>query len=220
MAKKKKADLPDIPQIRWVEISHVKENEENPRKIRKVMFQKLKNSMTERPEFYPLMPLKVDDDGIILGGNMRFKASLELGHEYVPIQNIGHLDPEARKEFLIKDNAKYGEYDWPLVEEYGYSYELMDYWGELVPMQKKIGSMKDGDEIELEQSVQLEPPQEYLIIVAPPNSLEWEQLKEDLKLKMVRRGGYKKGSAFDATGLERVIPLKEFRKRYVDSSTK
>ena len=57
--------------------------------------------------------------------------------------------------------------------------------------------------------------------MADPNSIEWEELKETLKLKMVRRGGYKKGSGFDAVSIERVITWQDFKNRiYVDSGTK
>jgi hypothetical protein len=73
--------------------------------------------------------------------------------------------------------------------------------------------MEDGEEIEFEQSVQIEPPQEYILIMADPNSVEWEELKEMLKLKMVSRGGYKKGSPFDASGIERVITWVDLKER-------
>ena len=57
--------------------------------------------------------------------------------------------------------------------------------------------------------------------MAEPNSVEWEELKETLKLRMVRRGGYKKGSAFDAIALERVLKWNDLKERLnADSSTK
>ena len=56
--------------------------------------------------------------------------------------------------------------------------------------------------------------------MAEPNSEDCEEIKELLKLKMVRRGGYKEGSAFDAVSLERVLNWNDFKKRYVNSSTK
>jgi hypothetical protein len=68
--------------------------------------------------------------------------------------------------------------------------------------------------------VQLIPPKEYILIMAEPNSNDWEELKEVLKLKMVRRGGYKEGSSFDAVSLERVLTWEDLKKRYVNSSTK
>jgi hypothetical protein len=53
-----------------------------------------------------------------------------------------------------------------------------------------------------------------------PNSVEWENLKETLKLKIVRRGGYKEGSAFDAVSLERVLLWNDLKLRLnVNSGT-
>ena len=57
--------------------------------------------------------------------------------------------------------------------------------------------------------------------MAEPNSVDWEEIKQTLKLKMVRRGGYKKGSAFDSVGLERVLNWGDFKKRInANSDTK
>ena len=80
--------------------------------------------------------------------------------------------------------------------------------------------MEEDDELEIPQSVQLEPPKEYVLIMAEPNSVDWEELKEMLKLKMVRER-YKKGSAFDSVSLERVLWWDDFKNRIdVSSSTK
>ena len=99
--------------------------------------------------------------------------------------------------------------------------ELAD-WGLDIPdIDYSIDELEDGDEIELPQSVQVEPPKEYILIMAEPNSVDWEDLKETLKLKMVRRGGYKKGSGFDAVSLERVLEWNDLKDRInVNSSTK
>jgi hypothetical protein len=80
--------------------------------------------------------------------------------------------------------------------------------------------MEDGETLDFEQSVQLIPPKEYILIMADPNSEEWEDLKNALKLKMVRRGGYKEGSNFDAISLERVLNWADFKERYANSDTK
>ena len=93
-------------------------------------------------------------------------------------------------------------------------YKLFIDWGvEIDTENDMIDKLSEGEEIELPQSVQIEPPQEYIIIVCPPNSIEWEELKEKLQLKMVRRGGYKKGSQFDDVGLERVLFYQDFKTR-------
>ena len=93
-------------------------------------------------------------------------------------------------------------------------------WAVELKVNEKIDNLEDEEEIELEQSVQLEPPKEYILIMAEPNSVDWEELKEALKLKRVKNGGYKKGSPFDSSSVERVIYWADFKKRYnVDSST-
>jgi hypothetical protein len=101
-----------------------------------------------------------------------------------------------------------------IAEEYGIDIEEIG-----VEVVERIDNAEDGEEIHFEQSVQLIPPKEYILIMAEPNSEEWEELKQVLKLKMVRRGGYKKGSAFDAVSLERVLNWNDFKERYVNSDT-
>jgi hypothetical protein len=112
---------------------------------------------------------------------------------------------------MQKDNIGYGEWDMDLLSEW--DADLLEEWGLDVDFDKEIDGMKDGDVVEAEKSVQIEPPKEYILIMAEPNSVEWEELKELLKLKMVRRGGYKKGSSFDAVGLERVIWWGDLKER-------
>lgn len=72
-----------------------------------------------------------------------------------------------------------------------------------------IEKMKEGEEVLLDQAIQLKPPREYVLIMCSENGNEWEQLQLKLGLKPVRRGGYKKGSAFDAVGTQRIINAKE-----------
>jgi hypothetical protein len=98
----------------------------------------------------------------------------------------------------------------------------LESWGlDLPNIDDQIDDLEEDEEIELPQSVQLEPPREYILIMADPNSVEWEEMKETLKLGMVRIGGYKKGSTFDVVSLERVIEWKEFKERmYADRDPK
>jgi len=121
----------------------------------------------------------------------------------------------------ICDNVGFGEHDWEMLATEWNADELSD-WGLDVPLhEQEINNAEEGEEIEIPQSVQIEPPQEYILIMAEPNSVDWEDLKEILKLKMVRRGGYKKGSDFDSVGLERVLTWGDLKNRLnVNSSTK
>ena len=207
--------------IQKVSISSIKENGANPRFINKHKFKKLVNSVKEFPEMLSLRPIVVDKDNIILGGNMRYKACKEIGLKEVYIIQADDLDEKKAQEFIIKDNVGFGEWDWDVLAN-DWDTDLLEDWGLDLNIDNAIDDLEEDDDIELPQSVQLEPPKEYILIMAEPNSVDWEELKETLKLKMVRRGGYKKGSGFDAVSLERVLYWDEFKKRIkdADSSTK
>ncbi len=206
--------------IEKVSISSITENAANPRTINKHKFQKLVNSVKEFPEMLSLRPIVVDKDNVILGGNMRYKACKELGLKEVYIIQAEDLNEKQAQEFIIKDNVGFGEWDWDILAN-DWDTDLLEDWGLELNIDDAIDDLEEDDDIELPQSVQLEPPKEYILIMAEPNSVDWEELKETLKLKMVRRGGYKKGSGFDAVSLERVLYWDEFKKRLkdVDSST-
>lgn len=66
------------------------------------------------------------------------------------------------------------------------------------------GSGAGSEETLLDQSVQLEPGKEFIVVMCEDED-DWTRLKTALDLSTVRRGGYKAGSAFDATGTERVV---------------
>ena len=109
-------------------------NPDNPRLIKDENYQKLYNSITQSPTFMKLNPLKLDENFMILGGNMRYKICKELGWLEVPTVIFTQKDAEennkARKgqnieeatyleqcrEFIIKDNVSYGYNDWDILK--------------------------------------------------------------------------------------------------------
>lgn len=201
-------------------LSAIKANPNNPRLIKDDKFHKLVKSIKEFPEMLNLRPIVINSDSIVLGGNMRLKACKEAGLKEVPVILADDLSEEQQRQFIIKDNVGYGEWDWDDLAN-NWNVEDLSDWGLDVPDIDKVDKLEDGEEIEFEQSVQLEPPKEYILIMAEPNSEEWEELKQKLQLKMVRRGGYKEGSAFDAVSLERVLYWNDFKDRYdANSNTK
>jgi len=204
--------------MQTVKITEVKVNPNNPRLIKDDKFKKLVQSVKDFPEMLNIRPIVVNQDMVILGGNMRYKACKEAGLKEIPIIKTD-LTEEQQKEFLIKDNVSGGEWDWDILANEWDAGDITS-WGLDLPIYDKIDNAEDGDNLEFEQSVQLIPPKEYILIMAEPNSEDWEELKEVLKLKMVRRGGYKEGSSFDAVSLERVLTWEDLKKRYVNSSTK
>lgn len=111
-----------------VNISQLKTNPTNPRIIRDEKFNKLVKSLKEFPRMLELRPIVVDENMVILGGNMRHKAAQELKMDKVWITQVTDLTEEQKKEFTIKDNASFGEWDWDLLANDWENQSLVD-WG-------------------------------------------------------------------------------------------
>jgi DNA modification methylase len=95
-----------------ISISKVKLNPDNPRVIKDDAFKKLVKSILEFPEMLQIRPIVVDENLMVLGGNMRFKACIEAGLKEVPIVQASDLTDKQKQEFIVKDNSSYGEWDW------------------------------------------------------------------------------------------------------------
>ena len=111
-----------------VKISKVKGNPSNPRIIKNDKFKKLVTSIKEFPEMLKLRPIVVDEDMIVLGGNMRLKASKDAGLKEVWIDIAEGLTVEQKKEFIVKDNVSFGEWEWDMLANEWDSVEITD-WG-------------------------------------------------------------------------------------------
>ena len=98
--------------ITTVKLSEVIPNPNNPRQIKDEKFKKLVESIKNFPEMLSLRPIVVNDNMVVLGGNMRLKACKEAGLKEVPIIKASELTDEQQKEFIIKDNVGFGEWDW------------------------------------------------------------------------------------------------------------
>lgn len=98
--------------IERVAIKDVKPNPDNPRIIKDDKFAKLVQSIKDFPQMLELRPIIVNADLTVLGGNMRLKACQAAGLTEVPVVRADALTPEQQREFIIKDNVGFGEWDW------------------------------------------------------------------------------------------------------------
>ena len=111
-----------------VEINKVIPNKDNPRLIKDYKFKKLVDSIKEFPEMLEKRPIVVDEDMIVLGGNMRLKACQEAGLKEVDILIAKGWTEEQKKEFIIKDNVGFGEWDWDILAN-NWDNLLLEKWG-------------------------------------------------------------------------------------------
>ncbi len=98
-----------------ISIQKIRENIDNPRVIKDYKFKKLVNSLKNFPQMLEKRPIVVDENYMVLGGNMRLKACREAGLEKVWIDIAKDWTDEQKKEFIVKDNLSYGEWDWEIL---------------------------------------------------------------------------------------------------------
>lgn len=135
-----------------VPIHEIKANPNNPRLIKDEKFAKLVKSIKEFPEMLKLRPIVVNDDMIVLGGNMRLKACKEAGLIQIPVIKASSLTEEQQKEFIIKDNVGFGEWDWELIAN-EWDAEQVTEWGLDIP-DFKIEAEAQEDDYEIPDEIQ------------------------------------------------------------------
>jgi len=90
-------------------------------------------------------PIVVNKDMIVLGGNMRLKAMREAGWKEVPVEVVDWSE-EQQREFIIKDNVGFGEWDWEMIANEWDADQLTD-WGLDIPDFKQADAVEDDYEI-------------------------------------------------------------------------
>jgi hypothetical protein len=137
-------------------INSIKENKDNPRLIKDENFKKLVKSIKEFPQMLRLRPIIVNEENIILGGNMRLRACKEAGLKEVPILQASNLTAEQQREFIIKDNVGFGEWNWNILAN-EWDQEQITEWGLEIPGFSNVGDLGEtftlpsGDKVPFQQ---------------------------------------------------------------------
>ena len=128
-----------------VKISQVKRNTDNPRLIKDNKFHKLVKSIKEFPEMLEIRPIVVNNDMVVLGGNMRLKACQEAGLKEVNIIKADTLTVKQQREFIVKDNVGFGEWDWDMIAN-EWDTEQLDDWGLDLPVDFNVVEEAEEDD--------------------------------------------------------------------------
>jgi hypothetical protein len=130
-------------------INEIKPNPNNPRIIKDDKFKKLVKSIQDFPQMLELRPIVIDENNIVLGGNMRLKACIEAGLTDVPVKQAKDLTKEQKKEFIVKDNVGYGEWDWDDLAN-NWDEQLLTEWGLDIPNFDAGGFSDQNKELSLD----------------------------------------------------------------------
>ena len=137
-------DKKTMTDVKVVKITEIKSNPNNPRIIKDDKFKKLVESVKTFPEMANVRPIVVNTDMVVLGGNMRLKAMKEAGWKEAPIQ-IVNWDEQKQKEFIVKDNVGFGEWDWDDLAN-NWDEQLLAEWGLDIPnFEPEVLEAKEDD---------------------------------------------------------------------------
>jgi len=162
-----------------VKINKVKGNPDNPRIIKNDKFKKLVKSIQDFPEMLKLRPIVVDEDMMVLGGNMRLKASKDAGLKEVWIEVAEGLTEEQKKEFIVKDNVGFGEWEWDMLGNEWDSVQLAE-WG------LDVWQNEDDEQNNEVNDISNNISEEYRVEIELNSEREQEQVFNELTQK-----GYK-----------------------------
>jgi len=145
-----------------MKLKDIKLNKNNPRIIKDDKFNKLKKSISEFPKMLELRPMVLDEDNVVLGGNMRLQALKDLQYTEIPdnwVKYAKDLSDEEKQRFIISDNIGFGDWDWDIIANEWDSELLLD-WGLDIPnidgveLSEEYGedfTLKDGDKAPFQQ---------------------------------------------------------------------
>jgi DNA modification methylase len=88
-----------------------------------------------------LRPIVVDENNIVLGGNMRLKACKEAGLKEVYIVKADNLTELQKDEFIVKDNVGFGEWDWDMLAN-EWDTDKLDEWGLDLPVDLSVTELE------------------------------------------------------------------------------
>ena len=134
--------------ITQADIKSIIPNPNNPRVIKDDKYHKLVKSIKEFPKMLEIRPIVVNSDWVVLGGNMRLKACKEAGLKMIPVIHAEDLTEEQQREFIIKDNVGFGEWDWQSLQA-DWDLEKLDEWGMDIPefAEKELEAEEDDYEM-------------------------------------------------------------------------
>lgn len=148
--------------MKLLPINKIKGNPSNPRLIKNDKYKQQLKSIKDTPQMMNLRPVIIDEDNVILGGHMRWRACKELGWKEIPTESYTEAIHKTTKswtedkktyeelcrEITIKDNTHYGEYDFDILANEWDDLPLND-WGLDVwePEEEEAKGLTDEDDV-------------------------------------------------------------------------
>tara|TARA_R100001460_G_scaffold22769_1_gene46251 strand:+ start:1118 stop:1699 length:582 start_codon:yes stop_codon:yes gene_type:complete len=173
-------------ELQKVNINKIYPNPVNPRIIKSTKFKKLVKSINQFPEMLKLRPIVVNNEMGILGGNMRYKACQELGMKDVFIIKANDLTEKQMEQFVIKDNASFGEWDWDILANSWSTEELSDWGLDVWQPEESVSNEKDYSINSLDQKLDRFLDAKIKNITIPFETGEFAKVVEKLEILLTK----------------------------------
>lgn len=163
-------------------LDSIKQLENNPRYIKKEDFERLCASVQNNPELFEAQPIILSNrtgENVIIAGNQRYKAALEVGLKEVPTILLEGLTEAKEREIIIRTNVQNGKWDYDILASgaWGEVEELADWGVEGVDFLSDTNDENDIDSLFEEANNTEEKHKNIHITVEIPEELT-EQLGE------------------------------------------
>lgn len=172
----------DSNKITMISVKKIKPNPDNPRTIRDEKFNQLVESIKTAPWMLQLRPIVVNSDMTVLGGNMRLKACIAAGMAEVPIIQADDLTPEQQREFVIKDNVGFGDWDWPEIQS---AWPEAAEWGLDIPDAFRVDPEATEDDYEIPDTIETDIVLGDLFEIGPNRLLCGDSTDSDSVAKLM-----------------------------------
>ena len=196
-------------------VAELQNNPLNPRLIKSSRFSKLVKSIKDFPEMLETRPIVVDENNMVLGGNMRLKACKQIGMKDVPVAVVSDWTTDQKAQFIIKDNNSFGDWDIDILANQFEKEFLLQMGME----EKQLGFFMDQfeeefykvDDTNAELPIVPKFSESYTaVIIFCDNEMDQNWLRNVLKLKKAR--DYKTERIKETS----VITVKAFQKLWKD----
>jgi DNA modification methylase len=118
-----------------MQLTKLKFNPENPRRISPEQLDKLVRSIESLPQMMELRPIVYDPATMhVLGGNQRLAALRKMGMKEIPdnwTKSTTDMTDKEKREFVLRDNVQAGEWDYSVLDESFADFDLEDLGVEL-----------------------------------------------------------------------------------------
>jgi len=155
--------------VKKVKLSEIKLNSDNPRTITEKAMDNLVKSLQDFPDMMKLREIVVDENYIVLGGNMRLLALQKSGAKDCTAKIVKGLTVEQKREFMIKDNSGFGIFDMDA---------LANSWGDVPLVEWGVDIPKHWSSPPEDGPVEDPEPERPQIIICPKCEHEFSVLKE------------------------------------------